>query len=264
MKWPIAAAALVVGTPAAAQDLRDYCPDRPGLGTPACTIDKGHVSVETSVADWTLDKQADSRTDTLLIGDTTVRVGVADNVELRVGWTPFGHERTRDRITGAIDSRDRVGDVSLGAKINLLNPDGDKLSIAVLPYATLPVGRSPIGAGDWGAGLVLPVTYELTDALSLEAVPEVDAAVDEDGDGRHLQYSAVGGLSYKLSKAVTLTGEGQVIRDNDPEDHATQALAALSVAWQAKDDLQFDVQGNAGLNHAAPDVELIAGIAKRF
>ena len=35
---------------------RDYCPARPGLGSPACTIDPGRVSVETSLADWTLEQ----------------------------------------------------------------------------------------------------------------------------------------------------------------------------------------------------------------
>jgi hypothetical protein len=61
--------ALLIAVPAAAQDKpRDYCPARPGLGSPACTIDPGRVSVETSLADWTLDRQGADRTDTVLIG----------------------------------------------------------------------------------------------------------------------------------------------------------------------------------------------------
>lgn len=74
---------------------RDYCPDRPGLGPPACTIDRDRVSVETSLADWTLDKQGRDRTDTMLIGDTLVRVGLTDNVEALIGWTPAGFVRER-------------------------------------------------------------------------------------------------------------------------------------------------------------------------
>jgi Putative MetA-pathway of phenol degradation len=265
MKYRRAIAACLALLPVAAQaEDRDYCPDRPGFNTPACTIAPGKVSVETSIADWALDNRPDSRTDTVLIGDTVVRVGLTDAIEARIGWTPYGHVRTRDKATGAIDSAGRVGDVTLGMKANFLHPDGDGLAIALLPYVSLPVGRTPVGAGDWGAGVLLPVTYSLSDAVQLEATPELDAAVDADGRGRHAAYGSAAGIGWKVAEPVTLTGEVQVIRDDDPQGASTQTLAALSVAYSASDDLQFDVAGVAGLDHNAPDVELIAGLARRF
>lgn len=254
---------LMLTTPALAQE-RDYCPERPGLNTPACIVDKGHVSVETAFADWTLDNQPDQRTDTILFGSTIARIGVTDRIEARIGWSPVGHQRMRDKTTGLVDTANRVGDVTLGVKASLMNPDGDGLSIAVLPFATLPVGRTPIGAGDFGGGVLLPITYSLSDALALEATPEVDAAVNQDGNGRHLAYSGTAGLGWKLTKAVTLTGEGQVRQDRDPSMHTTQALAALSVGWMVRDNLQLDVLGAVGLNHDSPDHEIYAGIARRF
>ncbi|THD37701.1 MAG: transporter [Sphingomonas sp.] len=265
MKRLIYAFALLLPGVAHAQDKeRDYCPERPGLNTPPCIVDKGHVSVETSVADWTLDDQPDSRTDTVLIGDTKLRIGLTDTIEAQIGWTPYGHVRQRDKTTGIVSNEGAIGDVSLSAKINLMDPDGDKTSIALLPYVTLPVGRSPVGAGDWGAGVLLPLSFSLSDTVSLAATPEVDAAVDQDGRGRHLAYSGTIGLAFKLSEAVTLTGETEVMRDDDPAGHTTQALTALSVGWMATKNLQFDVYGAAGLNKDAPDVELYAGISRRF
>lgn len=259
MKW--FAAALFVAAPALAQE-RDYCPERPGLDTPACTIAPGKVSVETSIVDWTRDDQPGSRTDTVLIGDTLVRLGLTDTIEMRVGWTPFGH--VRERSGGMIEDSNRVGDVSLGAKVNLHDPDGSGLSIAVLPYATLPVGRGPVGAGDWGAGLLVPVTWELSDTVSLDLSPEVDAAVDGDGAGRHVAYGSAAGVAIKLSEVVTLTGEAQVIRDDDPAGQTTQSLGALSIGWMAKENLQFDLLAAAGLNRDTPDAQIYAGISRRF
>ena len=253
--------AALYATSASAQD-REYCPERPGLDTPACTIAPGKISVETSIADWTRDDQPGSREDSILFGDTLVRVGVSDTIEARIGWTPFGHDRMRDS-TG-VDSVNGVGDVSLGMKANLLNPDGSGISVSVLPFVTLPVGRSSIGAGDWGAGFLVPVTYEISDTVSLDLTPEIDAAVDLDGNGRHLAYSSTAGLAVKVSKDFTLTGEVQALRDNDPDQHATQALAALSLAWMANDDLQFDILGAAGLNDDTPDTRVYAGISRRF
>jgi len=257
----VALASLGLSGAAAAQE-REYCPDRPGIDTPACTIAPGRISVETALADWTRDDQPGSREDNILFGDTLVRVGVSDTIEARIGFTPFGHDRMRDS-TG-VESVDGIGDVSLGIKANLLHPDGSDLSVSVLPFVTLPVGRSSIGAGDWGAGFLVPVTYELSDAVSLDLTPEIDAAVDEDGNGRHLAYSATAGLSVKVSKAFTLTGELQALRDDDPDQHATQGVAALSLAWMANDDLQFDILGAAGLTADTPDARLYAGISRRF
>ena len=248
----------LVAAPAWAAD-RDFCPDRPGLNTPACTIDKGRVSVEASLADWTLDRQGSDRTDTVLIGDTVARIGVSDTIEARIGWTSFGHERERGGGT-----TNGVGDVTLGFKVNLANPDGEKLSVALLPYVIVPVGKMPIGAGDWGGGVLLPVTYSIGDKVQLEATGEVEAAVDGDGSGRHLRYSGAGGLALDVTDTLTLTGEGQVERDDDPAGPETHVLAALSLAVKAGKRLQFDVLGATGLNHNTPDLRLAVGGAMLF
>lgn len=248
---------------AASAELRDYCPDRPGIGTPPCVMDQGHFSFELGLADWTLDRTAAERTDTLILGDALLRYGLTDSAELQIGWISFGRERDRDRSTGARTSESGIGDLTFAVRQNLRNPDGSGFSVALMPFATVPVGRQPIGAGDWGAGLRAPMSYALDDRFSLELVPEVDAAVDGDGNGRHLAYGSVQGLQAKLSKAVTVVAEYQLVRDDDPAGHQTQQLAGLSLGWQPKDDLQFDVGANAGLRHA-PDVELYIGISRRF
>jgi hypothetical protein len=259
----LATAALLFPVVARADDQdRNYCPARPGLGTPACTMAPGQVSIETSLGDWTLDKQGGDRTDTVLIGDTSVRIGLTDTVEAQVGWTPLGI--VRERAGGVVDRTTRAGDATLGLKTNLRNPDGSGLSVAVQPFVTLPVGRPPIGAGNWGMGVVVPVTYDLSKTVNLEVTPEVDAAVDQDGRGRHLAYSGVIGVGVALNDALTFTLEDQLVRDEDPSGSTTQDLASASLAWMPRKTLQLDIGAVAGLDCNAPDIELYAGIAHRF
>jgi hypothetical protein len=241
---------------------RDYCPARPGLGTPACTMAPGRVSVETSLADWTLDKQGSDRTDTVLIGDSLIRIGLTDTIEAQIGWTPMGI--VRDRSGGTVSRATRTGDVTLGLKANLANPDGSGLSVAVQPFVTLPVGRTPIGAGDWSTGIAVPVTYDLSKTVNLEFTPEIDAAVDQDGRGRHFAMSGVFGIGVAASDKLTITLEDEVIRDDDPAGKSTQDLASLSIAWMARDNLQVDVGAVAGLDRISPDAEVYVGIARRF
>ncbi|NWM25056.1 transporter, partial [Escherichia coli] len=58
------AAATIAGIGSAqAQDLRPLCPDRPGLDTPACTVDQGHFIVESGLVDWSLDRSSAQRID---------------------------------------------------------------------------------------------------------------------------------------------------------------------------------------------------------
>ena len=57
---------VLAALPAAARaGEREFCPDRPGLGTPACTIDAGRAAIEVGLADWTREEEAGTRTDAL-------------------------------------------------------------------------------------------------------------------------------------------------------------------------------------------------------
>ncbi|WP_126174175.1 transporter [Altericroceibacterium xinjiangense] len=259
-----ALALMAAASPALAQEQeRPFCPSRPGPNTPACTIAPGRVAVEFGFADWQRDDQADLRTDTLRLGDTLVRVGVSETVEVLVGWVPFGRVRTRNAVTGAVDSVSRTGDVLVGAKANLQNPDGSGFSVAVQPFALLPVGRQPVGAGDWGAGVLVPMSYDLGDGLSLQFSPQIDAATDSDGSGRHLAYSAAAGLGVTVSEAIGLSAEVLAGRDHDPDGRTTPLSGTLTAAWFPSPDQQFDVGATVGLNDA-PDVGLSVGYSHLF
>lgn len=259
----LAAFALLLPGAAWAED-RSYCPTRPSLGTTACTIAPKHVSVETAITDWTLDNQPDQRTDTVLLGDTLVRIGVTDRIEAQFGWTPYGHVRTRDKTTQAVDTAGRVGDATFGFKANLLHPDGNGVSIAVQPFVSLPIGRTPVGAGDWSAGVLVPATVDLSKKVNLVTTSEVDAAANRSGHGGHIAYSEVVGLGVKVLRHVTFTLDSQVLRDEDPAEKTTQWLGSASLAWKARKDLQLDLGAVAGLNRAAPDMEVYVGVSRRF
>lgn len=256
-------AGVLLAAPAAAQD-RDLCTDRPGLGTPACTVERGRVVVEAGIADWTREHDASTRTDTLTDADLLVRIGIADHAEVQVGWTAFGDVRIRSRATGAREEQTGTGDVTLALRRNLTHPDGSGRSFAVMPYIILPTGGAAIGAQDWVAGVLLPMSADLADGVSIEWTPEVDAAANGDGSGRHLSYGSVAGLSFDLTKSLSFTPELSLFRDRDPQEHVTQALAGLSLAWQPGRNTQVDVGSNLGLNRASADVELYVGVARRF
>ena len=248
---------------AQAQD-RDYCTDRPGLDTPPCTMAPGTASLEVGMGDWTLDKDRDERQDTVLLADTLLRYGIADHAEVQVGWTALGFSRTRDRATGDVSHRSGTGDATLALRRNLKNPDGSGLAVAVMPFVTIPIGRRPLGDGDWNAGVRFPLTYELSDTVSLQTTTEFDAAANEESHGRHFAFDEVVGASLSISDSVTATLEYEFLADRDPAGHHLEHVSALSLAWMPADNLQFDLGANAGLDHDAPDAEVYFGVSRRF
>lgn len=249
---------------ARAAELRQLCPTRPGLGTAPCIVDQGHMLVEVGLADWTVEDTPDARTDTILAGEMLIRYGLTDVDEVQFGWTAFGHVREREKATGGVIKVQGSGDISLAYKRSLRHPDGNELSIAIQPFVTLPVGGSAIGDGDWSAGLLLPISFDVSDHVQLQVTPEIDASVDEDGHGRHAAFGGVAGLGLAINETIGVTLELSALREQDPAGRSTELLAGVSGTWQPGANWQFDVGAVLGLNHDSPDAELALGVSRRF
>ncbi len=260
--------ALLLGLAAAAAggDLRDLCPDRPGRLTPACIVDAGHLQVETAAVDFTHDATGDDVTDTFAVGNTLLRYGVTQHLELLAAWTPYIHQRTRTfERDGGVDRTDGVGDVTLGLKQSLLNPDGKKFSLALQPFVVVPTAKAALGVGSTEIGLIVPVTVALPADVQLGLSPEIDRVADAGARGHHAQYTLIGGLSRQFG-AFTPGVELAAVHDDDPTGRTTKATFDVFTSYipKALPSVQFDAAAYVGLNHDTPDVEVIVGVSKRF
>jgi hypothetical protein len=101
LRHAVALVAFGFASPAFADDGRDLCADRPGLGTPACTVEPGKFVFELGLGDWTRESDGPQRTDTILTGDALLRIGLTSSLEAQVGWTALGHVRERDSVAGS-------------------------------------------------------------------------------------------------------------------------------------------------------------------
>lgn len=261
----LAAAALLGAGPAAAQDDGPrFCPTRPSLGGSSCTTEPGRVHVEMSALDWQRDDQTDTREDRIVTADILTRFGVGKDTELQLEWVGYGRDRTRDKAAGTIETATGTGDVRLAVRQHLAGAKGKTFSAGIEGFVTLPSGRMPVGDGTWSAGIIVPLQYDLTDTIAIAVTGEADAAANPSGMGRHLAYSEITGLRYKMTDQVTTTAELALERDDAPGQHETQALAALSAAWRPTKVVQLDVLVATGLNRAAPDFRLVTGGAILF
>lgn len=256
-----AAAMLLAASPALAEEARDFCADRPGLGTPACTLAPGTAMVEVGVAGWDRTRDAGTVADEVTLGDALLRVGVSPTTEVQLGLTGHVIQRERDRQTGAIDRVTGIGEGTLAVRQSLSGPDGP---VAIQAYVTVPLAKRPIGSGEWSGGVLLPMGFELPAGFALDLTPQLAIAANARGSGHHLAWGGVVGLTHALGEQLSLTGEVGAFRDQDPDGHSTDARVAASLAWQVHERLQLDFEADLGLSAGAPDHVLAVGFAWQF
>lgn len=255
-----AALLLALAAQASAPDAPEFCTDRPGLETGTCVMPAGVIQLETSLADWTTDTADGVRTRQTVLGDSVVRFGVGSSSEIQLGWTPW--VRVTVRSGGTRESASGIGDASLAYKVRLTRADAP-LALDLMPFVKLPLARRPLGNRRVEAGMLAPIDIALADRWTLTLSPEADWNADDDGRGHHLGLAGAVGLGFdvseRLSAGLTVWGE----RDADPGGTVRQAMAGASLAWLARPKLQFDLEADAGIGGAAPDLQLIAGVSIR-
>jgi len=250
--------AILVTGPAAAQDLRDLCAQRPGKATPPCVVDTGHLQIEVGLADAVFQRGAGMHEDAYAFGTTALRVGLTPRLELEAGWSPW----IVDTVRGG-GRRSGAGDATLGLLTALTDPDGKGAAVSLQGFVTLPTATHGLGAGGWTGGVRLPVSAPLDASTALGLTPEVDVLRDAGGGGTHLAWVGVGSLSRSFG-ATTLGAELWAEVEDDPAGTIRRASADLTAAVVVGKALQLDAGANFGLNRATPDVELYGGISARF
>lgn len=158
-----------------------------------------------------------------------------------------------------------MGDLSVGFRHSLANPDGSGVSVALAGFLTAPTGARALRADGFEGGVVLPISLPLDDDWSLSLSPGIDVVADSDGEGRHAAYAMVAGLGRSWGQWA-LGGELWVSRDDDPLEAVTQSTFDLTAVWTppSMPDAQIDFGLNFGLNDDSPDVEFGVGVARRF
>ena len=94
-----------------------------------------------------------------------------------------------------------VGDLSIGLRHSLKNPDGSGLSIEIFRFITAPTGARNVRADGFKGGVILPVSIPLNDDWTLSLSPDIDWVSDADGDGRHGAYMMVAGVGRSIGLA---------------------------------------------------------------
>jgi len=245
--------------------LRPFCTDRPTKSTGACTVDEGHFQLESDLFNFTRDRSGGVDSDTYLVTDPTLKLGVTRTLDLEVSIAPLVDVSARDRGSGAKAHATGIGDLLLHAKLNLLGADGGDLAIALAPYVKLPTARTGIGNGAVEGGVIAPIAYNLAENWALGFDPEIDILRDLNGSGNHVGIINLISLSHTMGE-ITAAAELWSNINLEPIGTVRQLSFDLGASWipSEQPDLQFDGGVNIGLNKVTPDWQAYLGISHRF
>ncbi|HKU54667.1 MAG TPA: transporter [Rhizomicrobium sp.] len=247
----------VLTTSAAWAQDRPICPDRPGRGTSACTLEEGHVQIELGLFDDSFQRRSGVTTDTGNAGSVLAKWGISERMDVEAGMALYQEQK----VTGS-PTLSGIGDLFLHAKYNPLTSDG-AFALVLDPFLKLPTATGGLGNGAVEGGLVLPMSYDLGNNWSLAMTPEADIQRNAVGTGTHANLVDVVGLGKSFGP-FTLGAEVWSAQNLDPTGTTSQYSFDLDVAWLTDNDTQLDGGLNIGLNRATPDVEIYFGISRRF
>ncbi len=255
-------AALLATTGVAAQPdtrtLRPMSSDRPDATESPFTVDAGHVQLELDFANFSRDRESGAETKEWEVAPFNLRFGVARDFELGVFLTPF--HQVEEKVAGGPRERSEgVADPVLRAKWNLFGNDGGNLALGLVADLKFPIGARAVSNREWEGALLLPLSFSLGAGWEGAAMTGVEIVYSDAGRHRAVWINTITAgrdLTDRLGVFLELTsatGDGP---------HVATADAGLT--FRANENLQFDVGVYRGLSHAATDITVFAGVARRW
>ena len=245
--------------PVPKEQMRPLAADRPDATESPQTVDAGHVQLEMDIALYLRDR-ARFFEDGTAFAVTNLKFGVTHNVDVQFIFSPYVRSKTRSG--GFTEVETGHSNLAIRTKVNLWGNDGGtQTAFALLPFITVPLGGNAVGENNVQGGIVLPFGMELPHGWGLGAQLGIEIVRNDADDGYRvdfLQTVVVGhDIVGKLAGFVEFLSVA-------PAEGDWFGTLNLGLTYGVNDNVQLDVGTFIGVNAAAPDFLLFAGITWRF
>lgn len=219
----------------------DFSFDRPGAGMGTGITPVGKLAWEQSLPSVSYQEgNVDGVKDKTLTlnGDMLLRTGLADGLELQLGWQgPVWQQYKR---AGMKKETNGLGDVSIGLK-KAIDLKDDRLSMALLAEAIIATGNDEFTNHDDIYSLTSAVAYEFSDLIGTSITMRYEAQNSD------WAVTAVPTIDYKI--AGKLSGFSEFIyRKAESQDYeyglGTGLVYALNNRTQLDASIGVDLNGN--------------------
>jgi hypothetical protein len=247
-------------------ELRAFAPDRPPKADSATTVDAGHFQYETDLVNYAQTNFAGVTTRVYEAFDPVWKFGLTNWADFELQYSGYQNYVATNNSTGAVvASGSGFGDVFVKSKINLFGNDSGTAALAVIPYVKVPSSAPFISNGVVEGGLIAPLQLQLPQDFGLTLMTEIDALKNADDDGRHANFVNLVNLNHpvpgikNLSAAIELYSSVGTDPNTPPVYTFDTALIYLLTP-----NVQLDAGADFGLDSAAPNLQVFAGLSQRF
>lgn len=252
--------------PTPPDQLRSFNTDRPTKANVPWTLDAGRAQVEADLGFFTHDHSTSTGTrQTTWTGLAPIfKLGVTDRVQADLVFSGlYNHTELTNRATGATQTLEGFGDVTLRSKMNLWGNEGGATAFALMPYVKLPSNTGGVGNNQVEGGVFAPLAVSLPLDLTMIVMTQFDAQKNVNDTGTHAHFSQLVNLNRPIVE--NLTGYVEFYADESARRGVgTFYTLDFGLAWVIAPDLQLDVGTYVGLNQAAPDLQAYFGVSRRF
>jgi len=267
-----AAARPGIGSEPADRGLPELVTDRPDQTESSVLVPPGFAQLESG---WTFIREDEGgvRVDSHELPGTLVRIGLADELELRLGWAGYLSKEARE---GGVEvDTQGAGDAEIGVKLRLWGPGpypqaGDELapsSGALIAALSLPIGAEELTSDRFDPSFRFTASHSLATDLSLgynlgmvwESRTDPRGERDTLSDYLYTVVLGFAGIAPRVSAFVELFGEIPASAPGGPRHSVDGGFTFL-----VRPNLQLDVSAGAGLSEDADDWFAGAGISLRL
>ena len=234
--------------------------DRPDFTEGTQTVDAGHVQFETGYT-FGYDTDGGDKTSNT-VPELLTRVGLLDDLELRVAWA--GYIREERDVEGGGKTVDEGGaDLIIGVKKQLYNQYLVIPKTSMILDSGIPVGGDEVSANDTEPEIKLLWSYVLPMDMGLSGNLNAKSPV-EDGE-RFFEFST----SISLDRPLEANTEGFVEyfgfypNSDSPQDSSTHYLNT-GISYALDENLHLDFRIGVGLSKEAQDLFTGIGVSYRI
>ncbi|QDU07467.1 hypothetical protein V202x_08220 [Gimesia aquarii] len=245
------------GGPQLDQPLRT---DRPNFTSTSVTVGKGVTQIESGYS-YLDDKSGGRQVSTQSLGEFLFRRGIlADWLEFRLGFSPLQQSTAIGTFQNTTVGSD---DLYTALQVALTPQRGFLPEMAVIVQMSLPTGSPTFTANQVEPGLDWVYAWELNDCISIAASTQGNRSVDDNGRS-FLEIAQSFNVSYTLTEQWGAFTEWFALIPSGANTAETEHYFDAGFTYLINNNLQLDINAGVGLNEAAINYFVGAGVSIRF